>query len=155
MELKKMNFKNVTPKIDFIRWLAIVILSALPYIHDLITIRNVGPKSWVPDLGIEALLTDPDGRVLGFSSYRIFLYTFLLHLFAHIGWTGWFFDAKGKTYRTALLIPVALSLYQLTIILTDTRSTHLNAPDTKLYITFILGILLAINYFFNNKLRKA
>lgn len=131
--------------------MAIVALSSLPYIHDVITIRGEGLKGWVPDWGLQNWLMDADGYILGFSSYRVFLYTFLLHLFTHIGWVGWFFDAQGKLYRPFLLVPVALSFYQLLIIISGSRLSSYNDPGIKFIITIALSLLIAINFYFNNK----
>ena len=135
--------------------MAIILLSSLPYIHDVITIRGEGLNTWVPDFGIINLLTDADGNILGFSTYRVFIYTLFIHIFAHIGWVGWFFDAKEKLYRPFLLIPVALSLYQIGIILSNSRNTNFNEPNVKIGITIFLAILLAVNFFLNNKVLKA
>ncbi len=145
--------KLMTKKIlkELLKAVAIIALSSLPYIHDVITIRGGDFPSWVPDLGIETFLTNSDGDVLGFSSYRVFLYTFLIHLFAHIGYAGWFFEAKNKLYRPFLLVPVALSLYQIIIILSDYRGSDLNEPHIKIVLTIVISSLLAINFFLNNK----
>lgn len=133
---------------------AIISLSSLPYIHDVITIRGEGLKGWVPDFGIRELLRSSDGYILGFSSYRVFIYTLFIHLFGHIGWLGWFFEAEGKNYRFALLVPIILSLYQILIIVSNSRNTTFNEPDTKFYITILLSTALTINYFFNNKISR-
>jgi len=131
--------------------LGIIFISSLPYLHDLITIRGEGLAPWVPDLGIEKALTDADGKVMGFSSYRVFLYTLLIHLFAHIGWVGWMLDAKGKSYRFALLVPVVLSGYTVGLLLFNTRATEFNEPDTKFYLTLFLSIIVILNFFINYK----
>ncbi len=131
--------------------LGIIFISSLPYLHDLITIRGEGLAPWVPDLGIEKALTDADGKVMGFSSYRVFLYTLLIHLFAHIGWVGWMLDAKGKSYRFALLVPVVLSGYTVTLLLFNARATEFNEPDTKFYLTLFLSIIVILNFFINYK----
>ena len=131
--------------------LGIILISSLPYFHDLITIRGEGLAPWVPDLGIEKALTDADGKVMGFSSYRVFLYTLLIHLFAHIGWVGWMLDAKGKSYRFALLVPVVLSGYTVALLLFNARATEFNEPDTKFYLTLFLSIIVILNFFINYK----
>ena len=131
--------------------MAIIFLSSLPYIHDVITIRGEGLKGWVPDWGLAELLRDKNGKILGFSSYRVFIYTLALHVFAHIGWAGWFLDAKGKLYRPFLLLPVILSLYQIAIILFNSRETAFNQPNIKIVISIVISIILAINFFANNK----
>jgi len=134
--------------------MAIILLSSLPYIHDVISIRGEGLKGWVPDFGLQNILTNADGKIMGFSSYRIFVYTLLLHLFAHIGWVGWFFDARRKLYRPFLLVPISLSLYQIGIILFNSRATAFNEPNVKIILTICVTVLLAINFFLNNKVLK-
>ncbi len=131
--------------------LGIIFLSSLPYIHDIITIRGEGMQLWVPDFGLEQWLTDSEGKVMGFSSYRVFIYTLSIHLFAHIGWVGWMLDAKGKSYRFALLVPVVLSGYTVALLLFNARATEFDEPDTKFYITMVLGILVIANFFMNYK----
>lgn len=135
----------------FLKAMAIILLSSLPYIHDVITVRGEGLQGWVPDFGLQQLLTNSDGYILGFSSYRVFVYTLLIHLFAHIGWVGWFFDAIHKLYRPFLLVPISLSLYQIIIILSNSRTTVFNEPDMKFLLTLGLSIAAAINFYFNNK----
>ena len=131
--------------------LGIIFISSLPYIHDMITFRNGDIKGWVPDFGLQELLTDTNGNVMGFSSYRVFIYMLFIHLFAHIGWVGWFFDAKGKSYRFFLLVPVFLSAYTVALLLLNARATEFNEPDTKFYITLGLSIILILHFFINRK----
>jgi len=149
-ELKEMK-SRIKILENFLIAVAIIGLSSLPYIHDVITVRGEGLKGWVPDWGLQQLLTDSTGRILGFSSYRVFIYTLLLHLFAHIGYTGWFFEASGKLYRPFILVPVILSMYQIGIILFNWRSSAFNQPNTKIIITIVLSLFLAYNFYFNNK----
>lgn len=134
--------------------MSIVFISSLPYFHDVITIKGEGLKGWVPDFGLQELLTDSNGKVMGFSSYRVFIYTLLIHLFAHIGWVGWMLDAKGKSYRFFLLVPVFLSAYTVALLLLNARATGFNKFDTKLYITLGLSIILILNFFINRKTKK-
>ena len=134
--------------------MGIVFISSLPYFHDVITIKGEGLKDWVPDFGLQELLTDSSGKVMGFSSYRVFIYTLLLHLFAHIGWVGWMLDAKGKSYRFFLLVPVILSGYTVALLLLNARATAFNEFDTKIYITLGLTIILILNFFINRKTKK-
>lgn len=63
-------------------------------------------------------------------------------------------DAKGKKYRAFLLVPAALSLYQIVMILMSWRETEFNGPSINLYITVGPSILLAINFYFNNRVSK-
>lgn len=113
-----------------------------------------GVRSFVPVIGIEKTLTDNDGYVLGFSTYRVFLYTLFVHLGMHIAFVGWWFAAQGKRYRPILLLPVAMSLYQVLIIISNSRDTRFNEPGTKLYILLGLCLLLGINFYYNNSYRK-
>lgn len=136
---------------ELIKAMAIIALSSFPYIHDIITVRTGDLATWVPDLGIQDFLIDSKGDILGYSSYRVFLYMLLIHIFAHIGYVGWFFDAKDKLYRPFLLVPVILSLYQIILILFDARANDLNDPNTKFVLTIALSIILVINFFLNNK----
>lgn len=134
--------------------LGVVIISSLPYLHDIITVRGEGLKNWVPNFGIKEYLTDSQGYIAGFSSYRVFIYTLSIHLFAHIGWVGFFYVAKTKPYRFFILVPVTLSLYQVFIILFNYRSTKFNDVNTKIIITLIISICLILNFFLNNKTTK-
>ena len=150
MELEEKKSKNKILK-NFVLAVAIIGLSSLPYIHDVITVRGEGLKGWVPDWGLQALLTNNEGDILGFSSYRVFIYTLSIHLFAHIGYAAWFFEARGKLYRPFILVPVILSMYQVFIILFDWRFTDFNQPTIKIIITISLSLLLAYNFYYNNK----
>lgn len=136
-------------------WSAIIALSTLPFLHDIITEIGEGTRSFIPDLGLEDALTDREGYVLGFSSYRVFLYTLFIHLGMHIAFVGWWSASQGKRYRPVLLLPVAMSLYQVLIIVSNVRDTAFNEPGTKLYIVLGLCLLLGINFYFNNSYRKA
>ena len=146
--LRKEKFSKGT----LFKWLGIVIMAMLPFIHDIITERGLdGVKSWVPVLGIEDVLTGTDDKIAGFKTYRVFIYTLGIHLFAHLGALGWFMDAWRKKYRAWILVPVAITLYQLPVIISNWSNTSLNNPSIKLYISLGICILLALNFFFNNK----
>ncbi len=145
MKVRRHIFKNLLAA------LSIVFISSLPYLHDVITIRGEGLKGWVPDFGLQELLTDVHGGVMGFSSYRVFIYMLFIHLFSHIGWVGWFLDARGKSYRFFLLVPVILSGYTVALLLLNARATAFNEFDTKLYITLGLSIILILHFFMNRK----
>ena len=145
------NFSELRP---FFIALLIIVASSFPYIHDMISARDGSISGWVPNFGIAALITDAEGYVLGFSSYRVFLYMLFMQLFAHLGWLGWFFSAKGKAYRFALLVPVGLSLYSICLILFNLRNTNFNEPSVKFGITIGLSLLLIVNFFFNNTSSK-
>ena len=137
--------------IKAISWVGIALVSTLPFLHDLVTDKSGSVWPFLPNLGIEPFLTDADGMVRGLRSYRLLLYLFGIYLFSHIGWLGWFMDAEHKKYRFFLLVPAALSLYQLILIALAWRETTFNSPGTNLFITIGLGLLIAINFYFNNK----
>lgn len=129
---------------------AFFLISLLPFLHDVITDRN-GLLPHIPNLGIEKMLTDENNMVRGLNSYRLLLYLLGIYLFAHIPWIGAFMDSRGSRIRPFLLVPVVLSLYQVIIILMSWRETEFNSPSANLYITLGLSLLLAINFFYNNK----
>ncbi len=147
---KKMKLQKKTLK-ELAGLVVIIIVTTLPFFHDFITERGVGPRSWVPIVGAEDFLTDNNGKVMGFSSYRVFLYTVLLHLFAHIGFLGWMMDAKGKSYRIALLAPVILSGYTVIIFIFNAKETVFNAVSTKFYITIITTLVVFVFYFLDRR----
>ncbi len=132
-------------------WALLFVLATLPFFHDVITDNGGNLRPWVPNLGIETILTDSEGYVRGLRSYRLLVYLFSIYLFSHLGWIGWFMDSRGRRYRPFLLVPVALSLYQVIVIAMSWQETEFNSPSIKLYITLVLSILLAINFFYNNK----
>jgi len=132
--------------------LFVIIVSTLPFYHDVLTLRNGALRSWIPNFGIAELLTDREGYVRGLGSYRVLVYFLSIHLFSHLGWAFWFFDSMGKMYRPFLLTPVILSFYQVIVILMSWQKTEFNSPDYKLYITLIFSVLLAINFYKNNKI---
>ncbi len=132
-------------------WTGLWAMSLLPFVYDLVTDSAGSVRSWVPDLGVESFLTDSQGMVRGLRSYRLLLYLFGTYLFSHLGWLGWFMDGKGRQYRPFLLVPAALSLYQIIVILMSWRETDFNTPNIKLYITLCLAILLAVNFYYNNR----
>ena len=140
-----LNFKKS------IIWLLLLLMATLPFYHDIITDRAGSLRNWVPSFGIEAMLTDSKGLVRGLGNYRILVYLFCIYLFSHLGWIGWFMDSRGKRYRPFLLVPVILSLYQVIVITMSWRETEFNSPSIKLYITIGLSIILAINFYYNNK----
>lgn len=132
-------------------WLLLIMVSTLFYYHDIITLRVGGIKDWVPNIGIEELLTNSNGDVWGFGSYRAFILTLFLQLFAQIGWAGWLHDSYGSLYRPFLIAPLGLSLYQVILLLTESTGTPLNRPDIKLMLVLAIGTVLCILFFFRNK----
>lgn len=131
-------------------WLGFILISTFPYYHDIITMRGTGLKDWVPVLGIEEFLTRGERDVWGFSTYRVFILTLFVQLFAQAVWAGWFMDAKYSLYKPFLLVPVGLSLYQITMIVMVSTDTYLNKPDFKFVLVLALGILVGLIYYFKN-----
>lgn len=148
LQKKKFTFQIV------LKWAAIILAGLLPFFHDILTERSGDLRQWVPIIGTEAMLTDANGTVIGFGNYRVFLYTIMLHLYAHLGWLGayiYYFYPPMRKVRNFLLVPVILSFYSILIIVLNWQETGFNKPDVKFYITIALGVLLAVNYFFNHK----
>jgi len=143
---KKNN--RITKKLALI-WVLFFFVSLLPYFHDILTFRTEDLRSFVPNLGIEQFLTRNE-LVLGWNNYRVFIFIFTTHIFAQIGWAGWFFDARNRLFRPFLLVPVIFNLYELTIVAIDVKATAFNKPDWKLYTAIILAILIAVNLYFNS-----
>jgi hypothetical protein len=128
--------------------LAIYFCTTLPFLHDIITEKGTGIKNWVPNIGIEEFFKNAESKkVNGFSSYRTFIYFFLLHLFAAIGWIGWHKDSTGKPYKFLLLVPAILTLYTCLLILFDAKGSKFNEPGTKLIIAFIITASISIVFF--------
>jgi hypothetical protein len=128
----------------------IVVVSTLPYFHDIITDQS-GTRQGVPVIGAEEVFTGSDGKIMGFSSYRIFLYTLMTYLFAHIGFVGWMMDAKGKFYRIALAVPVILSGYTVALILFNAKETTFNSTSAKFYITIATTIGVLVFYILDHR----
>ena len=151
----KMNSKKTTYKLIFkILSIAslITLLAMLPFFHDIITDKEEGVKSWVPDLGIQQRLTYVNGegktKVMGYSSYRMFLYFLFEYTFTAVGWFGFFLMAKGRPWRVFLLTPAIISLYNLLILVFDYRETTFNEANTKIFIILVLNFLLMLRFFY-------
>ena len=132
----------------------ITLIAMLPFIHDIITDKKDGIKSWVPDLGIEERLTyeNEEGKtkVMGYSSYRMFLYFFFEYSFTAIGWFLAFFYSKNRPFRAFLLLPAFIALYNLLILLFDYRETTFNEANTKIFIILVLSFLLMIRFLYRH-----
>ena len=115
----------------------------------MLTLKTGELRAAVPNLGIEQLLTN-DGLVLGWGNYRVLIYIIATHLFAQIGWVGWFFDAENKLFRPFLLVPICFNLYEITVIAIAVNESQFNKPDWKLYTVIIVSILIAVNLYFNS-----
>ncbi|MEN1784374.1 MAG: hypothetical protein AAGF77_04465, partial [Bacteroidota bacterium] len=142
--------KAITSVKNIAIWLGIAALSIAPYFHDIITERYLGVKEWVPNLGLQEVLSLSDGTIRGFSSYRVLLLTLLINLFAQIMWLGWWTDAKYSIYKPFLLVPLGSSFYELSVIVFVKTDTYLNKPDLKFLMILILGILIGLSYYFKN-----
>ncbi len=161
-----MKSKKSTPKIKTIillKTLGIALLlsivAMLPFLHDIFTARGEGVYDWVPNLGIEKMLTytNTQGRevVNGYSSYRTFLYFLFLHVFAAIGWAGWAKDAKpGKPYKFFLLAPAILALYTSLVIIFDVRESSFNEASSKIFLILGVNFLLMVWFLYNYYKRK-
>ncbi len=131
--------------LDFLVAMAILVgLSSLPFLHELIIDENGSFSNWVPDLNIQGLLRDEEGRILGYTTYRVFLYYFSTEIAILIAFIGWYTVAKGKNryYTNALLLCTISVAYHLFLILTNTRKTQLNDFDLKLAATMVLAAVL-------------
>lgn len=117
---------------EFAIALFIIVVATFPYLHDIIPLSE-------------------DENFHGFSTMRVFVYMFLFHIYAHIGWLAAFFLAKGKSFRFAFLVPVVLSAYQVFLILFDLRSTELNSINLKFILFIVLSLFVVIHYFKNMK----
>ncbi len=127
-----------------------ILASTLLYFHDIVTLPDASLKDWIPRFGVVELLTNEDGSVLGFNTYRTFLFTFSMQLMAQIAWVGWLRDADFKLYKPFLLVPLGLSLHQLIITCLDKSDTYLNKPDFKLLMILGLGVIIGVFYYFKN-----
>lgn len=152
MSSKKTTF-NLVIKVIGVASL-IIVIAMLPFIHDIITDKKEGVKEWVPDLGIEERLTYKNeagsAKVMGYSSYRIFLYFFFEYIFTAIGWFLAFLYARHKAFRTFLLLPAFIALYNLLILLFDYRETTFNEANTKIFIILVLSFLLMTRFLYRH-----
>jgi len=132
----------------------LVVLSSLPFLHELIIDSNGNLYSWVPDLNIANSLVDANGKILGYSRYHVFLYFLLIQVYTLIAWIGWFSVSKNKSYHFAILMGVFSSAYQILLIISNSRKTNFNNIDVKLIGTAVIGVLLYIIYYYFHKLKR-
>lgn len=142
--------KLLSPR-SLLAWITLLLVSALPYMHDIISPRGMGVQEWVPFGGLEHLVKLEEGNYWGFGSYRALALSFFVLLFAQISWAGWFMDARYNLYKPFLLVPLGLSLYELVVLLTVQTDTYLNKPDIKLFVVLALGVAIGVVYYFKNK----
>ncbi|MEO1485698.1 MAG: hypothetical protein AAFU57_08125 [Bacteroidota bacterium] len=132
-----------------IAWCLITILSTFPYIHDIIHPRGLGVPEWVPFNGFFEYLS---GRGFwGFSSYRALVLTLSIQLLTQIIWAGWWMEARYSLYKPFLLVPLGLSMYELSMIVMVQQDTYLNKPDMKLALILGLGAVIGVIYYFKNE----
>lgn len=129
-------------------WTVITALSTFPYIHDIIHPRGIGVLDWVPFNGFFKQLGNMD--YWGFSSYRALILTLAIQLLTQIIWAGWWIEAKYSLYKPFLLVPLGLSLYELSMIIMVQQDTYLNKPDLKLALILGLGAIIGVIYYFKN-----
>jgi len=130
-------------------WGLLFIVSLLPYSHDIINTKSEGLRWFIPNLGIEQLLTF-NNSVMGYHNYRIFVFIMMIHVFAQIGWAGWFFDARNRLFRPFILVPVIFNMWEITILIMRGQDSGFNKPDWKLYAAIIFSILIAVNLYYNS-----
>lgn len=125
-------------------WVVVVLIfvSSLPYLNEVLTVKTEEGAEWAHLFGLNRFMPDAETRVLGFSGYRMFLYTFLMFLFTTLGWLAWYLASKNKLYRKALLVPVSLGFYQIVMILGGWRSTLANSWEVKVGLILILSAVL-------------
>ena len=149
MSSKKMTFKNYVK--PFFIALLLSMVATLPFLHDIISTKN-GVHSWIPDLGIEERLTYSNEagktKVMGYSSYRMFLYFLFDYLFTAIGWLGFAFMAIGKPYRIFLFVPASMALYNFLILIFDYRETAFNEANTKIFLIIALLFLSTFRFLY-------
>tara|TARA_R110002051_G_scaffold297564_2_gene363934 strand:+ start:7706 stop:8101 length:396 start_codon:yes stop_codon:yes gene_type:complete len=128
------KLKTETSK-QFIIALLIIVSPFLVYIHD-------------------SGLFDGMKGFSGFSSLRVGVWVvslFILMLFAFI---GWFYEAKHKKYRFALLAPIFMITFQLAIYLFDARANTTNDFSSKTIVYFVFVICLVLAYFLGTRKRE-
>lgn len=133
--LKKWKSKIATFKVSFKELgiaLLIIAFATFPYLHDILPLSK-------------------SETFHGFSSMRVFSFMLLINVYSHLGWLIAFFLAKGKSYRFALLVPIGLSAYQISIILFNLKKTELNSINIKFILFITLSLFVVIHYFKNAK----
>lgn len=147
---KKISGKTNTRK-NFKAALGILFVSLLPYLHNIVSYSNGEPKSWLPNLGIIEAITSADGKVLGFSTYGVFIYMASISFSYLFAWFCALHFAQNRPYRFVLYFPVALSAYQFLIVIFNLRHTQLNELSSKLIVFIIVALLCIFNYFLKKK----
>lgn len=113
--------------------LLILATSFLPYIHDL------GDLEFIEDFRKKPGFS-------GFKSLRSALFIVSLFIFGLSGWIIAFIQSKYKLYRVAIIVPIAMAMYQLLIYLLDKRNTTTNEFNVKVSFNFSVAIILIAIY---------
>ncbi len=131
-------------------------LSSLPFLHELIVNENGLFAWWVPDLNLRELLKDDKGHILGYSSYRVFLYYISSYTAILIALIGWYSVARAKNrfYANAILLCALSVVYHIFLILSNNRKTDYNALDPKLVGTAIIAAILFGIYYYTETQRR-
>lgn len=122
-KLRKMTSRDVI--ISF----SILAISFLPYIHDFKIFKGMKGFS-------------------GFSSLRIAIYLVAMFLVALSGWIFAFFKSKGSNYRFAILAPIFMLSFQLSVYLLDARKSSVNDFNFKVIVNIVVAALLIALYFY-------
>lgn len=113
---------------SFIIAIIILLVSFLPYVHDLNIFRDVAGFS-------------------GFSSLRIGIWVVSIFTFGLVGWILAFFNSKNKSYRFMMLAPIFMGALQLLIYVLDFRNNTINEFNIKVLINFLILLLIILTYF--------
>lgn len=113
---------------SFIIAIIILLVSFLPYVHDLNIFRDVAGFS-------------------GFSSLRIGIWVVSMFTFGLTGWILAFFNSKNKPYRFMMLAPIFMATIQLLIYVLDFRNNTINEFNIKVLINFLISLFIIVTYF--------
>lgn len=152
---KKISSRGISDKINtrknFKAALGILIVSTLPYLHNIISTEDGKPKEWLPNLGIYETFASTDGIFLGYSSYGIFVYMASVSFSYLFAWFCALHFAQNRPYRFVFYFPVTLSAYQFLLVIFNLRHTQLNDLSSKVILVFVVALLCIFNYFLNKK----
>jgi len=131
--------------------LGILIISMLPYLHNILTYENGEPKNWLIDSGIIKALTWTDGYIFGYSTFSVFVYMVTINFTNLIAWFLCLHFAQGKPYRFVIFFPVVLSAYQFFIVIFNLRFTQLNELSSKVIVFLCVALLCLINFYIKSR----
>lgn len=129
--------------------LGILLATMLPYLHSVISDIEGNPKKWIPNIGFVKNFSSMDGKILGYSTYEVFIYMASVNFSYMFAWLCALHFAQNRPYRFVLYFPAALSVFQFLLVIFNLRETQLNELSTKILIVLIVALILIINYFFN------